>query len=161
MICEMAFMWEKSSSIKYKEGELRSRSMPHVRPFAVAVAWAAINYFCILAAVTSLVIFFIVPTRSAMQVFVISLVASSATWLIAFLKRRKAHCPLCKGTPLFNTGAFTHQKAFRLFPFNHGLTAIFSIIFTQRFRCMYCGSRYDMLKKPSYALPVAGGNELE
>ena len=135
--------------------------MPHVKPFAVAVTWAAMNYFCIIALITSLVIFCMFPTRAAMQVFVISLLGSSATWLIAFLKRRKAHCPLCKGTPLFNTGAFTHHKAFRLFPFNHGVTAIFSIIFTQRFRCMYCGSRYDMLKKPSYILPGPEENDPE
>ena len=154
-------MWEKSSSIKYKEGELRSRSMPHVKPFAVAVAWATMHYFCIIAAITALVIFCMAPTQAATQVFVVSLLGSSATWLIAFLKRRKAHCPLCKGTPLFNTGAFTHNKAFRLFPFNHGVTAIFSIIFTQRFRCMYCGSRYDMLKKPSYVLPGPEGNDPE
>lgn len=72
------------------------------------------------------------------------------TWLIASFKRRSALCPLCRGTPLINSGALAHSKAVRFPPLNHGVSAIISIIATQRFCCMYCGSSFDMLKTPSH-----------
>ena len=55
---------------------------------------------------------------------------SAIMWLIAFFKRRAAYCPLCKGTPLINSGALPHSRARRLFPLNHGVTATLSIIAT-------------------------------
>jgi len=143
-------MREDSLPTTYKAGEIRSRSMPHAKPFFIAVFFSALTYFGVVAAITSLVVFILHPQRLEVVCFVISLGFSALAWLIAFFKRRSAYCPLCKGTPLINTGAFTHAKAYRLPPLNHGTTATLSIIFTQRFRCMYCGSRYDMLKKPSY-----------
>ena len=87
---------------------------------------------------------------------------SALMWLVAYFKRRSAHCPLCKGTPLLNTGARTHMRARRLFPFSHGVTATFSILAVQRFRCMYCGSDYDLLKPRSrhtYVNPPHAGDE--
>ncbi|MBG7607085.1 MAG: hypothetical protein IZT59_03510 [Verrucomicrobia bacterium] len=74
------------------------------------------------------------------------------TWLISFFKRRHTHCPLCKGTPLINSGALAHQKATKTFPFNHGVSATISIIATHKSRCMYCGTLFDMLKIPSHNL---------
>ncbi|MBC7980220.1 MAG: hypothetical protein H7Y36_06630 [Armatimonadetes bacterium] len=97
-----------------------------------------------------MITFFIQPTHLATRVFAASLVCTAVTWLIAFLKRRNTHCPLCKGTPLINSGALTHQKAFRLYPFNHGVTATLSLIASQKFRCMYCGTNFDILKTPSH-----------
>ena len=66
--------------------------------------------------------------------------------------RRSARCPLCKGTPYLNTGALTHRNATRLFPLNHGTSALLSSLITQRFRCMYCGTRFDLLKRRSSRL---------
>jgi hypothetical protein len=82
-------------------------------------------------------------------------------WIIAFFKRRAAHCPLCKGTPLLNSGARPHAKARRFYPFNHGMTATLSIIATQRFCCMYCGSDFDLLKTPSHRREARRGDEAE
>jgi hypothetical protein len=64
----------------------------------------------------------------------------------SLLKRRSILCPLCKGTPLVSSRAHVHSKAFRIFPLNHATTAMLTILFTQTFRCMYCGSRFDVLK---------------
>ena len=66
-------------------------------------------------------------------------------------RRRSARCPLCKGSPLYDSGAVKHAKAHRMRPLNHGATAVLSILFLNRFRCMYCGTPYDMLKAPSTA----------
>ncbi|MDB4508295.1 hypothetical protein N9051_01795 [Akkermansiaceae bacterium] len=67
-------------------------------------------------------------------------------WFISLFKRRKARCPLCKGTSFLNTGAHVHEKATKLPLLNHGQSNMISTIFGQRFRSMYCGMPYDFLK---------------
>jgi hypothetical protein len=130
--------------------EERARSVPHKQPFIRAVLLSVLHYLGILAALTTLTVFFINPTRLATNVFVGCLVFIGVTWLLAYFKRRSTHCPLCKGTPLVNSGALAHQKATRIRPFNHGVSATFSIIATQTFRCMYCGTAFDLMKTPSH-----------
>lgn len=130
----------------------RARSVPHKQPYVRAVFLSAMHYMGILAALTTLVIFFVNPTHLATRVFMLSVGFLGFTWMLAFFKRRSTHCPLCKGTPLINTGALTHPKATRIWPFNHGVSAILSIIATQKFRCMYCGTLYDMMKIPAHII---------
>jgi len=132
--------------------EHRARSVPHRQVFVRAVVISAIHYLGILAAATTLVVFFIQPTPLATKVFILCIAFTGFTWLVSFFKRRQTHCPLCKGTPLINSGALAHQKATKIFPFNYGVSATLSIIATQKFRCMYCGTLFDMLKTPSHHL---------
>lgn len=115
------------------------------------VILSSIHYMGILAMATSLVMFFIHPTPIATRVFLATLVFTCFTWIIAFFKRRSTHCALCKGTPLIESGALAHQKATRIFPFNYGVSATLSIIATQKFRCMYCGTEFDLLKPSSHS----------
>lgn len=130
----------------------RARSLPSARPFRTAVFATSIHYLGLVVSATALVCFFLEPSQEATRILVGGMIFSAITWLIAFFKRRATFCPLCKGTPLLNTGAHTHIRAWRLFPLNHGTTAIFSIMTTQKFRCMYCGSDYDLLKPPTRLL---------
>jgi hypothetical protein len=130
----------------------RARSLPSGRPFRVAVFFFAIHYLGIVVAITALVCFIREPSQLASHILLGGMAFSAITWFIAFFKRRSAICPLCKGTPLFNSGARTHVRAKRIFPFNHGITATLSILATQRFRCMYCGSDFDLLKSPTRLL---------
>jgi hypothetical protein len=155
MHSEVSRQRTQSASVLKQVESARMRSVTHRRPFVHAVFFSAMNYIGIIAGLTALVAFLIQPTRMATRVFILCLGFSALTWLIAYFKRRSAHCPLCKGTPLINTGALPHKKALRLFPFNHGVTAILSIIATQRFRCMDCGTQYDLLKIPSHLLNKA------
>jgi hypothetical protein len=138
---------------------LRARSLPSRSPFDTAVIFSMIHYLGIVTTVTSLVSYLVMPSVLASSFVGGGLAFSAISWLLAFFKRRTAYCPLCKGTPLVNSGAHTHTKAFRLLPFNHGTTAMLSIIATQKFRCMYCGSDYDLLKPPSRLL--IGGKTAE
>ena len=133
-----------------KPKAIRARSLPSSRPFNLAAFFSAVHYFGLITTATAFVLFFIEPSQLAMQVIVGGLATSGVTWMIAFFKRRSAHCPLCKGTPLINSGALAHSRATRLYPLNHGVSATLSIIATQTFRCMYCGSDFDLLKRPSY-----------
>lgn len=126
------------------------RSVPHRKPFVTTVFLCALHYMGILAAITTLVIYFLEPSQLATKVLIACLGFIAFTWLLAFFKRRSTHCPLCKGTPLINTGALPHKKAFRIFPFNHGVSATLSIIATHKFRCMYCGTGFDILKQPTH-----------
>ncbi len=127
----------------------RARSLPSAKPFRVAVWFATTHYLCIVATLTALAMALTHPQPLATGFFVGGLVFCAITWLLAFFKRRSTHCPLCKGTPLLNTGARVHARAWRLYPLNHGVTAVVSIMACQKFRCMYCGSDYDLLKSSS------------
>jgi hypothetical protein len=124
----------------------RARSLPSARPFRVAVFFSSVHYLGLIATATALACFFHQPSEEAMRIFVGGLIFSAISWLIAFFKRRSAYCPLCKGTPMVNSGAHVHVRARRLLPFNHGVTATLAILTTQKFRCMYCGSDFDLLK---------------
>ena len=130
----------------------RARSLPSARPFLVAVVFCSLHYLGLIASLTALVSFLMRPGEAATRILVGGMVFSAVTWLIAFFKRRATYCPLCKGTPLINTGARTHVRAQRIFPFNHGVSASLSILATHKFRCMYCGSDYDLLKPPTRLL---------
>ena len=130
----------------------RARSVPRRLIFVKAVAVSAIHYLGIFAVITALAVFFIEPSRPAMKFFILSLGFTVASWIVAFIRRRNTHCPLCKGTPLVESGALVHQRARRIFPFNHGVSTIFSILATQTFRCMYCGTLFDILKTPSHEI---------
>lgn len=138
---------------------LRARSLPSSRPFNVAVFFSALFFLGLITAVTALVMFFRQPDPVAVKVILAGIGFSIAMWIVAFFKRRAAYCPLCKGTPLINSGALPHSKARRLFPLNHGMTSTLSIIATQRFRCMYCGSDFDLLKTPSHLRGTRNGEE--
>lgn len=147
-------MQETTSSSRHSDPSAkarvhRARSLPSARPFRVAVFFSSVHYLGLVVSVTGLVAFFLEPTQAASRILLGGMVFSAFSWLIALFKRRSVHCPLCKGTPLINTGARTHVRARRLFPLNHGVTATLSIMATQKFRCMYCGSDYDLLKPSS------------
>jgi hypothetical protein len=129
-----------------KNSYARARSLPYRRTYFWAVLWSAINYLAIIATITVASIFIIEPTRQTMVILVGSMIASTLTWIIAFFRRRATQCPLCKGTPLVSSGALVHRKATRIFPFNHGASAVISILAVQKFRCMYCATQYDLLK---------------
>jgi hypothetical protein len=128
----------------------RCRSIHDKRPFRNAIFFTLVHYLCLIAFLTCGVILTLHPTPMTM---VKPLVASAAgcgvTWLVAFLRRRSARCPLCKGSPLVDSGAVKHAKAYRLRPFNHGTTSVLGILFLSRFRCMYCGTPYDLQKRSS------------
>ena len=127
----------------------RARSLHDKRPFNVAVFFAVVHYLCVIAFLTCVVILILNPVEGSVKILLASLVACLVTWLISFFRRRSVRCPLCKGSPLLDTGAVKHAKAHRLPPLNHGNTAVLGILFLNRFRCMYCGTPYDMLKKSS------------
>lgn len=133
-----------------KARNLRARSLPSSRPFTVAVVWSALHYLGVITTITAFALFFREQSQLAVKVILGALAFSVVTWLVAFFKRRTAFCPLCKGTPLINSGARAHSRARRIYPFNHGVSATFSILATQTFCCMYCGSDFDLLKTPSH-----------
>lgn len=128
----------------------RLRSVPDRQPYIRAVFFSAIHYMGILATATTLALFIMEPSHLATRVMVVCLGFTAVSWLIAYFKRRTTHCPLCKGTPLLDAGAIPHKNAVRYFPLNYGVSATLSIIAAQKFRCMYCGTGFDILKPPSH-----------
>lgn len=144
-----------------KSRVLRARSLPSSRPFNVAVFFWALHFLALITTLTALAKFLMEPNPAALKVILSCIGFSIVMWIIAFFKRRDAHCPLCKGTPLINSGALPHSKARRIYPLNHGMTATLSIIATQRFCCMYCGSDFDLLKTPSHLRGAKGDDDAE
>jgi len=137
---------EPAAAPAYKAKPGRARSVPSAQPFQMAVFFSLLYFFGLIATATALVCFIIKPGLLAASYLAAGLVFSGITWLISFFKRRGVRCPLCKGTPLIESGAIPHQRARRLRPFNYGTSAVLSILASQKFRCMYCGSDYDLLK---------------
>jgi len=129
----------------------KARSIPpaYRRSYIVAVGFTCLHYLCLIGFGTSCVLFWQYRNQETCYIMLGLLAAVIITWIISFFLRRSARCPLCKGTPLLNSGARVHRGAFRIRPFNHGTTATLNLLCCQRFRCMYCGSRYDMLKPVS------------
>jgi hypothetical protein len=130
----------------------RPRSMAHTGPFYSAVFWCIVNLLCFASTLVFVVLYVYDPAllgadESKPRLLVVTGIAISLiTFVIAYIKRRGAKCPLCKGTPLLNTGASPHYNSISVAPFNHGYTAVLSILFTQKVCCMYCGTKYDLLK---------------
>jgi len=126
--------------------EAKARSIRRKRAFVVAGAAAAVHYLCLVATATCGVLFMLHPRIDTVLALIGSLGLAVASWIVGYFKRRAALCPLCNGTPLLASGALPHVKAVWIPPFNHGVSAVLSMIFTQRFTCMYCGCRFDLLK---------------
>jgi len=130
----------------------RPRSLAHSGVFYSAVFWCAINFLCFASTLIFVSIYVYDPMilgegeAKPRYVIIAGITISLVTFIIAYIKRRAAKCPLCKGTPLLNTGAQPHHNAISVMPFNHGYTAVLSIVFTQKICCMYCGTKYDLLK---------------
>ena len=129
----------------------RMRSVPYRGAFYQATFWTVLHLFCIMATITTIVIFFLHHKTVGIHYYKRPIIVFASltilTMMISFYKRRNARCPLCLGTPLLNSGALVHKHSYALTPFNNGFTAVLSIIFTQKFRCMYCGILFDLLKK--------------
>ena len=137
----------------------RLRSLPHPGPFRVVACLTALFILSLIAASTSLVCILVRHDLAAKNLLVGAMAASAMIWFITMLLRRKVLCPLCKGTPLLNNNAIVHSRAWRLWPLNHGFTAIISIIVSQKFRCIYCGSDFDLLKPRAQLSNPAETNE--
>jgi len=105
-----------------------------------------VHYWGTFTLLLAIPVFLVEQTPLARNLLIGSAVFYLFSGLVSFLNRRKVICPLCKGTPLLSTRAHVHAKAFRIFPLDHGTTATLALIFTQTFRCMFCGSRFDLLK---------------
>lgn len=128
----------------------RPRSLPSNTRYEIAVFFSKLFFLSLIIVLTSIGLFVQEQSPLTVNLIVAGIGLSIITWIIAFFKRRRALCPLCKGTPLINSGARPHAKARRIYPLNHGISATLSIIATQKFCCMYCGSDFDLLKVPTY-----------
>ena len=127
--------------------DTRARSVPFKRPFIRAMLGAALFYLLLLGAAVSLYAFLTHRSSQGGILLAALTLGAGLTWLVSLYLRRKASCPLCKGTPYLDNRAHYHTKAVRIFPFNHGTTNLLRSIVRQRFRCQFCGSPFDLLKK--------------
>lgn len=126
--------------------ETRARSLRYRRPFFYAVVWSALFYLFFLATLVCFVSYLTRPHMFACVMTVSCLGVTLVFYLISLISRRHARCPLCRGTSLLDTGANTHPRCMRLPLLNASHSAIVGIIFTQQYRCIFCGSKFDLLK---------------
>jgi hypothetical protein len=66
--------------------------------------------------------------------------------LLAFLNNEKLHCNLCHGTVLHEKRCRKHASATRIPGLSHRAATVASILTTGQFRCMYCGTSYQLKK---------------
>lgn len=115
----------------------------------MAALLALIHYFSMIAVITLGYILTRVDGFKVTIGFAVAVAVLALSWLIGYFRRASAKCPLCKGTPLLDTAAAKHKKAFRIRPLNYGTTAQVSLLLSHRFRCMYCGTGFDLLRRSS------------
>ena len=124
----------------------RARSLPHKYHYRVSVWWATLFCLLVLSILTAGVGFALNGTQFNAFLLIGLIFAAIPVWALGFLARKKASCPLCKGTPFLDSQASKHVKAVRVFPFNYGTTNLLRAFITRRFRCHFCGTPFDMLK---------------
>ncbi len=126
--------------------ELRARSLPHKHFFLASLYWAALLYIFSAATLASIVGFLLNSDKTSAYLMIGLVFSSLIIWLIGLLTRKKASCPLCKGTPFLDNQASKHIKAMKIFPLNYGTTNLLKALITRRIRCPYCGTPFDFLK---------------
>ena len=124
----------------------RARSLPFPQHFHSSLRWLAITLLFFICFITSGACLYFAPSPENAYILIAFLVVTIITWIIGFLVRKRATCPLCKGTPFLDSRARVHQKAIRFFPLNYGTTNLIRACLTRRFRCHFCGSPFDLLK---------------
>ncbi|RYD38773.1 MAG: hypothetical protein EOP87_00860 [Verrucomicrobiaceae bacterium] len=137
----------------------RLRSVPYKTPYVWAQIFALSNYAGAVAVLTCLPILLLEPTPRNSKILAGSVAAYALTGLISFFNRRRVLCPLCKGTPLAGSRARIHPKARRIFPLDFATSALLSLLFSQTFCCMYCASRFDLLKPFPQPRKTVGADE--
>jgi hypothetical protein len=70
------------------------------------------------------------------------------TWLLYMLGASMCKCPLCRSGPLSSKRCVRHRNASRLFG-SYRLRVAAGVLFTNHFRCPYCGesTRCQMKKR--------------
>lgn len=129
-----------------------ARSLPFKRAYVAAMVVTFLHYMAVVATATLTFILIRTQDRQVALWLAISLAGIAVTWVIGYIFRRTAKCPLCKGTPLLDNRASKHVKAVRIRPLNYGASALLHLTFSYRFRCMYCGTPFDLLRKPGHHL---------
>jgi hypothetical protein len=136
-------------SMKGQRVSKGERSLPYKRPFV----WVLVlDLAAVLAALGSAgcgVVLMIEGSSALMAGLCVGFLLVVLVLLaVGYPVRRAAKCPLCRGTPLVDSRASKHAHATRVPPLSHGLSARLGLMMVQRFRCMYCGTPYDLYKKP-------------
>lgn len=128
--------------------QAKPRSLPRAGSYFKAVVVYGFHVLCLIATLT-LAVFFIRDGHEKAAVYLgVAIALSAFTGVLSFVIRRGTLCPLCRSTPLLGTSSSLHERARRLWPFTHAVSTILSIAFLQRFRCMHCGTDFDLLKEP-------------
>ncbi len=139
----------KSGPDHLRNSRQRARSVPYRSVYVYPVLVTALWILASLATVTVGVLTALSPTEERLQIFFSFAFCTFILWLASFFGRKKVFCCLCRGTPLVSSHALPH-KSFRKYPMlSSGLSTCFSILLTQRYTCMYCGTPFDLLKKPT------------
>lgn len=136
-------MSDTSRKLPYRE---RARSLPHKYHYLISLAWSAFFYLVVIAIATAGIRLAIDNSEFNAYLLIGLVFGAIPVWLLGFISRKKACCPLCKGTPFLDSQASKHVKAVRILPFNYGTTNLLRAFVTRRFRCHFCGTPFDMLK---------------
>ncbi|MBK1790664.1 hypothetical protein [Persicirhabdus sediminis] len=126
----------------------QNRSVHRPKPFIKTARLCVTQYLFATAAITLLVYTLAFPSPATAIIALVCMVLFFAFWLLSNISSRSATCPLCRGKCLASSKASKHKKAYRLKPLSYAQTTALSIVFTNKWRCMHCGSVYDLKKKP-------------
>jgi len=134
------------------------QSVEHKRARVAALVTAAAFRLSLLVLAASVLLHVLSPRDPSGALLVVAAAGfSGLTLVLAIRERRSARCPLCGGVPFLERGTLTFRRARHLFPLNHRGPGMPTNPSHRRFRCTYCGSRYNVLVTRWFRIRVNAG----
>ena len=124
--------------------ERRSRRFHRAMALYCASVMVVIAAAC-MAAFLGLAATMLVKNDPSMGMWSLAAVAGFLLFtLVSVWQSGSLRCQLCHGKVLSDNGCRKHAQAQRLPFLTYRLTTALSVVFTLRFRCMYCGTRHRL-----------------
>ena len=127
--------WERTQKPRVWKGQVRLG----------IIALLALTSYVALPATIYFTIRLLHDPQGAWQIpAALSLVVFAASFIVGLLLSAITKCSLCHGSPLLGKRCRKHVLANKLPLLTHRASAILHLVFTGRFRCMFCSTPYRL-----------------
>ena len=134
--------WERTQKPRVWKGQFR----------LIIIVLLALTSYIALPATIYFTICLLVEPQGAWQVpAALSLVAFAASFIVGLLLSAITKCALCHGSPLLDKRCRKHVLANKLPLLTYRASAILHVIFTGKFRCMFCSTPFRLGTKAESA----------
>lgn len=130
--------WERTQKPRVWRGQGR----------LILIALLALTTYAALPATLYFTVRLILEPEGGWQVWALgSLIALVAALVLGTVLSAMTKCALCHGTPLLGKSCRKHQLANKIPLLTYRASAILHLVFTGRFRCMFCSTPFRLGRK--------------